>query len=203
MNRKQWIVAGILITIVLVAGVLSLQIKSPEEPVNIGQGTPASSLVYCSEEDIKPCVVSFSVDVDGNMLVNILLPEISFPNFRLRIIRGEDEFDYKCQRVSTALTNAFCVGEKLPPGELLHLLLFSTKDETLLAEGDLSIIGLALPTLAVVSPTSEIAPTEPTSIPLPDGSTPTPTQFQEPIPTEPAPAIPTPTRSSYPNPSYP
>jgi hypothetical protein len=205
LNRKQWMVTGVLLTVVLVVGVMFLRNNKDdsEGPASTGQNTPASTLVYCSDEEVKPCVVSFSLDADENMLVNILLPEVSFPNFHLEIRRGENTRDYKCQRISSALTNAFCLGEKLPPGENLHLTMYSTRDETLLAEGDLSIIGLALPTLAVVSPTSEIAPTEPTAIPLPDDSTPTPTQFQELLPTEPVPATPTPTQPSYPNPSYP
>ena len=207
MNRKQWIAAGILITILIVVGVVLLQNKNSDEPVPLDavQDTPVSVLAYCSEEDVKPCVVAFSVDADGNMLVNILLPELSFPHFHLKITRGENEIDYTCHRVSTALNNAFCIGEKLPPGETLHLMLFSTREKKLLSEGDLSIIGLALPTLTVALPiVEESTPPEPTEGTLPNVPTATPTQFRGPLPTKSKPTQPpTPTQPSYPNPSYP
>lgn len=195
-NRKQWIIAGILITVFLVVGIILLLNNNPDEPADTGQGTPVPALVYCSEEQVRPCVVSFSLDADGNMLVNILLPELSFPNFHLKIIRGENEADYRCQRVTTTLDSAYCIGEKMPPGELLHLKLISTRDETLLAEGDLSIIGLALPTVAVVSPTFGTASTELAT----NVSTATPTRTQIPTPSR---RTPTPTPPSYPGPSYP
>lgn len=198
MNRKQWIIAGIIVTVLIVIGVMFMQSGSTGEVAETIQGTPAADLVYCSEEQVRPCVVSFSIDADENMLVNILLPDLSFPSFYLKIRRGGSETDYKCQRVGTALNNAYCIGEKMPPGEILHLMLISTKDEALLAEGDLSIIALALPTLAVVSPTSETATPDLTTTPLAGTSTMTPTQPQSPFPSKP-----TPTQSAYPNPSYP
>ena len=199
-------IAGILLTVVIVIGVMFLRNKEPDAPVVTVQGTPASVLEYCSDEGVKPCVVSFGLDMDGNMLVNLILPENSFPNFYLKIARGGNTLKYICRRVGTTPLSAYCFGEKLPPGELLHLMLFSIEDDALLSEGDLSIIGLALPTLAVVTPTfEESTPTEetaplmteeiptesPTPIQLPPPATSTPTPLSYPNPT------------SYPNPSYP
>lgn len=198
-NRRTWIITGI-ITVFLILVVIFLLKDNADKPADMGEHIPAAGLSYCSEEQSKPCVVSFSVDADENMLVNLLLPETSFPAFHLKIARGESEIGYECQRVSTASNTAYCIGEKLPPGETLHLMLISNREEILLAEGDLSIIGLAFPTLEVVIPTSEILPTEPPAAPapteIPDFIIPTPTQT--PIPT--LPSYPNP---SYPNPSYP
>ena len=194
MNRKQWIVAGIIL-VLIVSGIMLLQ-KSSNGPAEAVQNQPVSSLGYCSEEDNKPCVVSFSVNAQDNMLINFLLPDLSFPVFYLKITRGGVEITYACQRVSTAPNNAYCAGPKLSPGEVLTLKLISTRDETLLAQGDLSIIGLAFPTMGIAVSTPQEAPTmlmvlpTPTALPL----------FVLPTQTETQPSYPNP---SYPNPSYP
>lgn len=194
-TQKQWSVAGIVITLLLAVGLMVFQPGSPDDGAQEkNQSTPAASLAYCSDEQTRPCVVSFSVDVDGNMLVNLLLPDRSFPSFYLKVRRGEQEILYDCRRVNTVPNGAYCLGEKLPPGEVLHLMLFSTRDDILLAEGDLSIIGLAFPTMEVVTPTpitaTPVTPGTPTVSP-----TPTRPSFRTPTPTRTAP--------SYPNPSYP
>lgn len=199
MNRRTWIAAGI-VTVFLILVVLFLLKDNADDPADMGEHIPVAGLSYCNEEQSKPCVVSFSLDADENMLVNLLLPETSFPAFHLKITRGESEIGYQCQRVSTALNTAYCIGKKLPPGETLHLMLLSNREEILLAEGDLSIIGLAFPTLEVVIPTLETTTAEPTATPEPtkafDFILPTPTQTPIPI----RPSYPNP---SYPNPSYP
>jgi len=185
----------------IVVGIILLRNNIPDEPLSESQDAPASNLVYCSEEQARPCVVSFGVDVDGNMLVNFLLPELSFPNFHLKIVRGQSEYEYTCRRVGSSRNNVYCIGQVLPPGTPLHLMLLSTRNETLLAEGDLSIIGLVYPTLGVVSLTPENAatvPAEETITETPVTALPTQTQMT-PVP----PRTPTPTSPSYPNPSYP
>ena len=194
MNRKQWIVAGIIL-VLIVSGIMLLQ-KSSDGPTETVQNQSFSSLGYCSEEDNRPCVVSFSVDARDNMLINLLLPDLSFPNFRLTIVHGGVETRYACQRIGSAVNNAYCAGPKLSPGEVLTLKLISTRDETLLAQGDLSIIGLAFPTMGIAVSTPQEAPTmlmvlpTPTTLPL----------FVLPTQTETQPSYPNP---SYPNPSYP
>lgn len=185
-------VAGILVVVLLVAGTLLLTSNDTGTPQTAVQGTPASSLTYCGDDGTRPCVVSFSVDADGNMLVNLLMPDRFFPAFYLKVLRGAQEIIYDCRRVNTAPDSAYCIGEKLPPGEVLHLMLLSTRDDTLLAEGNLSIIGLAFPTVDVVTST----PTTPTAAgTLTVSPTPTRPSFRTPTPTRTAP--------SYPNPSYP
>lgn len=197
MNRKNWIIAGILVTVLLVGGGLLLQFMEAGDPQAAVQAAPASSLTYCNDEGTRPCVVSFGVDVDGNMLVNLLLPDRSLPAFYLKVLRGTQEIVYDCRRVNTAPNSAYCIGPKLPPGETLHLMLISTGNGTLLAEGDLSIIGLAFPTMEVVSPTP-VTPTAGTPTVQP---TRTRTPVRSPTPTRTPSSYPNPT--SYPNPSYP
>jgi len=113
------------------------------------------------------------------------------------VLRGTQEIVYDCRRVNTAPNSAYCIGEKLPPGETLHLMLFSTRDDTLLAEGDLSIIGLAFPTMEVVSPTPVTVTAGTPTVQL----TRTQPSVRTPTPTRTPPSYPNPT--SYPNPSYP
>jgi hypothetical protein len=167
-----------------------------DQPTGSGPNAPVSVLAYCNDDQVKPCVVSFGTDANDQMLVNILLPDLTFPNFYLKIIRSESESLYECQRVRQAINNAYCTGEKTPPGESLHLKLIATKDDTLLAEGDLSIIGLAYPTLEITIPTAEETPTLST---MPVTETPL-SPFLLPTQTATQPSYPGP---SYPNPDYP
>jgi hypothetical protein len=194
-NQKQWIILGV-IAVVLVLGLIFLSSTPSNNLPETGENEPMSGLGYCSEEGTKPCVVSFSVNAQDTMLINFLLPDLSFPAFYMKITRGGVEITYACQRVSTAPNNAYCAGPKLSPGEVLTLKLISTRDETLLAQGDLSIIGLAFPTMGIAVSTPQEAPTmlmvlpTPTALPL----------FVLPTQTETQPSYPNP---SYPNPSYP
>ncbi|HSM71813.1 MAG TPA: hypothetical protein VK851_09730 [Anaerolineales bacterium] len=192
LDRKQKIVGGlILIAFVMSIFVLFL-IRSGRQTVpktNVS-GTAVSELAYCSDEQVRPCVVSFGLDADDNMLVNFLLPNHSYPDFYLRVVRGDVTVSYDCQRIAAAPKNAYCIGEKLPPGEHLHLMLISSADDAVLAEGILAIIGLAFPTLEIT--TATVSPTEPfVTITI----TPTAVQFST--------RTPTPTKPSYPNTSYP
>jgi hypothetical protein len=194
-NRKQWIIAGIIL-VLFVVGFLTLPRAgsgTPQEKVN---NSPAAELVYCADEQSRPCVVSFSVDSDENMLVNLLLPaDRSFPSFYLKIIRGSSATSYACRWTDLTAGSAYCTGPKQLPGETLTFQLISAGDETLLAQGDLSIIGLAFPTLgiAVVTPMDTL-----TMLPI-ESPAPTASLLVLP-PTQTPPSYPGP---SYPNPSYP
>jgi hypothetical protein len=135
------------------------------------------------------------------MLVNILVSDLSGLDYYLKITReGTDETSiYECSRVKSSLNSIYCIGGKMPPGEPLHLFLISTKDDTLLAKGDLTIIALALPTLEVSTST----PGAPLAETAPPAETEAPPDFILPLPTEPPYPLPTETEPSYPNPPYP
>jgi hypothetical protein len=194
-NRKQWIVAGV-IAALLVVGLIFLSSNDLSDPAGTGQNASVSGLAYCAEEQVRPCVVSFSVDADENMLVNLLLPtEQSFPSFYLKIARGGSAASYTCRWTDFATGSAYCTGPKQLPGETLTFQLISAGNETLLAQGDLSIIGLAFPTLGVAVTTPQEAPTMLIQPPAPTASLllPPPTQT---LPSYPGPSYPNPT--SYP-----
>jgi len=193
------IIEGAVLGLLLAIGFLLLvrwYVGRTDRPVETSQTAPVLNLAYCNDEQVKPCVVSFGTDVDDNMLVNLLLPDLSFPNFYLKITRGDENAIYKCQRIASAPNNAYCIGRKLAPGEILHLMLVSIRDDSLLAQGDLPIIGLAFPTLEIALPTNT-----PTLPPLLIEVTPT-NEFVLPTPTKTLFPNPTLTPASYPN-SYP
>jgi len=183
------IAGGILAIVVLGIFALLLNRLGSQPAANADINQPdILELAYCNEEQIRPCVVSFGLDIDNNMLVNFLLPDLSYPEFYLQVVRGDVNISYECQRIASALNNAYCIGEKLPPGESLRLILISNIDGAILAQGSLSILGLAFPTLDIFLPTDSLtgtpAPITPTGIfdfVLP---TATPTQFDYPSPRE-------------------
>jgi len=137
-------------------------------------------------------MASFSLDSDGNMLVNILTPGLSFPDFYLKIIHSKGESIYECQKVERFANNVYCIGEAMRLGEVLQFTIISIDGDALLAEGKFAIVGLALstPEIAVSSPTVDLT-ASPTLDLL---ETPTP------IRTTPSPSYPNP---PYPNPPYP
>jgi len=160
-----------------------------------------SSLAYCDSNDAKPCIVSFSVDADGNMLVSLLIPDSSYPDFYLTISTDNGLNKYKCQRVKNFPTNVTCTGTEMYPGTALKFTLISIKDDIVLAEGTFAIIGLLLP-----NPDAETTATLTTESPTPillEILTPLAIQpfSRIPTPTELTPSYPNPT--SYPNSSYP
>ena len=143
MNRKQWFIGSAILAVIIILGVLVWgRIIAGRSNVSMEdeQDRTITELTYCNSSDTKPCVVSFGFDADGNMLVNLLLSDLSFPHFYLEIKRDEGDASYKCQRIASAPNNANCIGYNFPPGAALHMMLFSTTDDALLAEGDLPII---------------------------------------------------------------
>lgn len=198
-KRTSWILAGIVIVLAFVVGVAFFRgnddARTLEQTV---ANLPVAPLGYCGGEQVKPCIVSFGTDAFDNMLINILLPDLSFPGFYMKISHSAGETVYICQRLSTAVNTAYCAGKRLPPGESLRLRIYASKDDTLLAEGNLPIIGLALPTVGVVVSTPQHTPTEPVAPPTfteePAFLIPTPSEALPPPP--PFPTIPT--KPSYP-----
>lgn len=202
MNRRNWIIVGIVILVLIVVGSLFLFNDRSSDTIAPMLDGPVSKLAYCTDEQVKPCVVSFSIDVNNQMLVNLLLPDTSLPDFYVQIAQGGSNISYECKRVVAAPNNVYCVGEKLSPGEVLYVTLVSIKDNTLLAGGNLSIIGLSFPTLEVSTsiPLPTVPPAMPESTATFEFILPTSTSFDFLLPTStpfdfPAPA---PTLPSYP-----
>ncbi len=205
MNRKRLIIGvAILIAAALISiCVFGIQWWRKNHQPQAHQRQLVASLAYCSSNDTKPCIMSFSVDADGNMLVSLLTPDASYPDFYLTIGADNVVNNYKCQKVKDFPTSVTCTGTEMYPGTMLQFTLLSIKDDTVLAEGKFAIIGLMLPNpngeaTETPSGTETIEPIESTTPGLIEILTPLPTR---PTSTALTPSYPNPT--SYPNSSYP
>ena len=70
---------------------------------------------------------SFSQDAEGHMLVDLLIPSSAFPEFYLIISRGDERFQYECDKVKDIRTQVQCIGREMFPGESLQFTLFLLK----------------------------------------------------------------------------
>ena len=198
MNRSRLILAGVglfVVLMIILAGVGIWRLRNI--PSSANQKTLILKLSYCSSEDIKPCIVSFSQDGNSNMSVNVLVPSFSFPNFYLIINREAEEHRYECEKVKDVPNNFTCIGREMFPGEPLQFILVATRDNTVLAEGSFVILGLMLATPE--SETTDVAGAIETAEPT-ESATPFLLEILTPVPTPTDPLYPNP---SYPNPSYP
>lgn len=147
-NRNR-LIAGLVIlavfmTLILFGSILLLRQWNSRQ-AQTGQRETLSSLRYCSSNQLRPCVVSFHLDANGNMVIN-LLTERDAPDIYLRIKQDEREKIYQCQKEQGLSTNLACTGEKLPVGEAFSFVIVSTQKDVPLAEGTFPIIGLAIAT---------------------------------------------------------
>ena len=180
---------GIVFLLLIFVGVSAGLTRLRSQPPRANHKALITKLDYCSAEDKNPCIVSFSQDDTGDMLVNLFIPSPSFPKFYLVVSRENKEIRYQCKKVKDYPNSALCKGPAMLPGETLQFTLIATRDSTVLAEGSFAIIGLMLATPE--SATTEVAGTIET-IPA-ESLTPSLLEILTPLPTIP----------SYPNPSYP
>jgi hypothetical protein len=168
-NRKR-LILGISIAVVLV--ILSISGLAywrewRRGQARVDQRFPLQGLAYCSSNLVKPCVISFSQDSKGNMLVNFLTDGAFYPDFYLKIKTGENEHIYVCEKVNTFATSVYCTGKALPVGQVLQFFIISLNEEVVLAQGNFPIIGMAL-----AGPEIFLSPT-PTDVATPE-ATPSP-----------------------------
>lgn len=197
MNRKRLIIGvAILITVVFITLCgLGIQWWRKNHQPQAHQRQLISSLTYCGSSDVKPCIVSFSVDANGNMLVSVLTPDSSYPDFYLTIGADNVVNNYKCEKVKDFPTSVTCTGIEMYPGATLQFTLISLEDNTVLAEGEFAIIGLMLP-----NPSDEATETPLVTETIEPAESPTPglIEILTPLPTRPTSTALTP---SYPNPT--
>lgn len=161
-NRNRFIVGSFIGVVVLVVVIFASVLGYEEwksRQARTGQREPLQRLGYCAPGQVKPCILSFSLDPNGDMLIN-LLTERSVPDFHLEVRREAGTTAYQCHKTGRFSTSVLCSGRVMPVGETLQFVILSKQDDSLLAEGQLPIIGLALAT-------PEFAAT-PTSIPFSD-----------------------------------
>ena len=162
MNRKRLILGStiaIVLAILTLSG-LALWQASQSRQAQVAQRFPLQGLGYCTSNPVTPCVVSFGLDRDGNMLVTFLTAGAFYPDFYLTIKTGENENIYVCQKVNALATSVYCTGKAQPIGQVLQFQIFSINEEVLLAQGNFPIIGMALVTPDLfASATPTITPT--------------------------------------------
>ena len=147
-NRNQLIVGlftlAVLLTLAICGSIILLRPWNSRQ-AETGQREPLQGLSYCSSNQLRPCVLSFSLDATGRMVIN-LLTDRRAKNIYLKVEPGEHETIYKCQAVEGFSTTLACTGEKLPVGEALSFVIVSNEADVPLAEGTFPIIGLAIAT---------------------------------------------------------
>lgn len=151
MNRNRWIVGLVILAVFLILIVtgsasLSLLRKWNSRGAQVHAREPLPSLRYCSSEQNRPCILSFTVDARENMVVNVLTDRAASPDFYLKIGQAESESIYQCQKVQGFSTSFYCTGEKMPLGDVLQFRIVSKKADLTLAEGSFPIIGMAVAT---------------------------------------------------------
>jgi hypothetical protein len=151
-NQKR-LILGISTSVLLVLIISGLALFKgwQSRQVYVGQRFPLQRLSYCNSKQVTPCIVSFSLDSNGNMLVNFLTTGAFYPDFYLKIKQDNVQHIYSCQKVNKFATSVYCTGAALPLGEVFQFSIFSLKEDVLLAEGNFAIIGLALGTPGIAS----------------------------------------------------
>lgn len=162
MNRKR-LVLGIFIAILTLLTISGLVLYREwrRNQARVEQRFPLQQLKYCSSSSLTPCVVSFSQDAGGNMLVNFLTEGAFYPDFYLKITAGKTDHIYVCEKASTFATSVYCTGKALPVGQVLQFYVVSVNGDVVLAQGNFPIIGMALAGPGIFlspTPTSEFAP---------------------------------------------
>ena len=188
-NQKR-LIMGISISsllILIISGVVLFKGWQSKQ-AQVDQRFPLQRLSYCNSDQVTPCIVSFSMDSNGKMVVNFLTTGAFYPDFYLKINQEGDDHIYTCQKANKFATNVYCTGATMPFGEVLQFSIFSLKENVLLAEGNFAIIGMGLGTPEIFS--SPTLDTSLTSSPTEEGlKTPTPPLSYP--------------NTSYPNPSHP
>ena len=123
----------------------------------VGYHEPLPGFAYCSSRQIKPCIVSISLNSSGGMVIDILVNN-SLPDFYLKIRDEADEHFYDCQKTSWYSIHVSCTGEAMPVGKTLSFSLVSTRGSVTLAEGSFPIIGMALATPEIYFTPTPLSP---------------------------------------------
>jgi len=145
----------IVVFVILITFGIFLAFIKPDSQSSIQQYKEGSisELNYCNETELRPCVVSFGVNEKNEMLINLLTSGVSYPRFDLFIIRDGLNLQYNCRQVDVSLYAVYCTGKLFPPGERVLIRLVAINLNSILAEGDVPIIGLSYPSPYTVTQT--------------------------------------------------
>ena len=161
MNRNRLIAGGAIgfLLMLIIAGLILLSRELQIRRTQVNQREPLQGLGYCGAQQVAPCIISFSRDAEGKMLVNLLTAGTSFPDFYLKIKHSQGESIYPCTEVEQFSTSVYCAGKVLPLGEELQFFILAIDDNRLLAQGNFSIIGMAYSTVEIFAAPTGGTPT--------------------------------------------
>lgn len=151
---------------------------------------------YCGARLTSLCVVSFGRDAFGDTVINLYVPQKTYPDFYLKVIRVSSESRYDCEMNKTVKTSIYCSGNAINLGEGFEIRLLSERDDRLLAQGTFTLTAFLVSTPAVGGDVSEPRSSEPTAT-FEVAETPTSSVFE--LNPSTSTATSTPDASSYPN----
>ncbi len=154
MNQKQWNIGAIaiLLMILFISGLMVVLNGLRSKPGSVGHREPLPAFGYCSSSRVRPCILSVALNPDGSMSINILVKRSS-QNFYIKIRDETNQYIYECKRVPRGSIYVTCRGEAIPVGEMAIFTVITKKKNTTLAGGSFSIIGMALVTPEIPTPT--------------------------------------------------
>lgn len=145
--------------ILILCASIFLFMKWNNKAASIGAREPLARLGYCSQETVKPCILSFHLDSDGRLVINLLTEGSPEPDFYLKVKQGRHENLYICQKAKGFSNQVACVGKTVPVGEVAQFILINPHDSKPFAEGRFPVIGLALATPGIApTPTPTLPP---------------------------------------------
>lgn len=115
------------------------------------RGTPSptsepDAFGYCGAELSELCVVSFGRDAFGDTIVNLYVPQKTYPPFYLNIVRRSGEGRYECVGNKSIKTSFYCTGDPINLGEGFEIQMLSEKDDRLLARGTFTLTAFLVTT---------------------------------------------------------
>src|SRR5574338_1668596 len=122
------------------------------------QPTPESptEITRCDLDATSLCIVSFSTDRLEQMVINFRIPEEDYPAFKVELIHAGNSQELACQTSSSAPSDVYCTGLRTPLGEAIELRVLATDGGKLLAQGQLVLSAIALPTLELTLVVEEL-----------------------------------------------
>lgn len=114
-------------------------------PKPIGTGGPIS-LVRCDPYPSALCLRSFGLE-QNQLLITFYFPAAGDVSFYLKVYTPGQTTKYPCAVTQASSSTLYCTGPLIDLGTAIKIELYSAAGQTPLAQGDFTLIDLALPTL--------------------------------------------------------
>jgi hypothetical protein len=114
-----------------------------------GVSVPPPDLTRCGAAPTAFCIVTFSLDVPGRMLIVLFVPAGSPTDFQLVVDYKGVQSAYPCQLTSDSPTTFNCAGAEIPLGDAITVDIFTADGSEVLAHGEFVVTAFALPTVSM------------------------------------------------------